>query len=267
MVIGGHDQLSRAEVLDRLQHVEYKDVDLQVELMFQEVEDRATWNGYPFQRDGELIRPTGANTAVYEPLLYLSTSPFVRKNPGLKAADRIFERLVEMALASYLGGGSTNVLFGYPPAARPSKFPAAIKWLRVDQMGLAPAEPALAADSAWNDGGLDVAGWIGFGDGRVGFVTLLVQATISRTEWQAKTLDVVPSIWRDWLRLASDPLNGLAIPFAIPAASKDWEVLSRKAAVLFDRERLLRLLPAAVVDPLGPIAVWTAAERQRLALP
>jgi hypothetical protein len=106
-------------------------------------------------------------------------------------------------------------------------------------------------DVSDNDGGLDVAAWRCFGDGRPGHVAILAQCTVEAAKWEDKTVDLPPNQWSTWIKMGRPPIVALVIPFVVPVDAKVWSRMSYRTDLILDRIRLCELLDGVDLTGFG----------------
>lgn len=270
----GRKKLSTSVLRQRLRdglHIQDDDLEVRLGLLFNEVSRRAKLAApnYPFrvanvglQLDAEVDR------IPYEFMLWASISPSFRKTKEQEGdyadLDLLFDKLVQVAAAAYFGEDASSVRFSWPsPEGRPKSFVDAVPWL-AREMNLPVGEAK--ARSAVKDGGVDVAAWRPFRDGRTGFAVLLCQCTV-QLRWTGKGKDIIPDKWRGWLSLGKDPVTGLAVPFVAPTALAQWDEIRRTVHIPLDRLRLCELLDVAKIPHLAEMESWSTSQRDTLAAP
>lgn len=197
---------------------------------------------YPLSVIGPVVRVVG-DCEVYESLLAQSRASLFRDLvPTHVDAEqsKAFEDTVQFCLGSLFGQGTETVNFGWPSSCgRPQEFHHAMSWL-CNLMGL-PDQGGFRPPRR-KDGGVDIAVWRAFGDGRPGLLLGLVQATLEVENLRFKASDVDVGMWRNWLALDSSPFVLLAIPGTV-ASVEFWNEISVNA-LLLDRIRLTTLAPS-----------------------
>jgi hypothetical protein len=157
------------------------------------------------------------------------------------------------AIAAYLAGSA--VRFDAPRRAPvPQKFRTALEYL-----GRMAGEPIWSEDfsaSSQKDDGLDVVAWKPFSDGRGSQVLILAQCAVGK-DWSAKLTELDAATWSKHVRWHVDPIRAFVVPFQHGGDLKDWERMSTKAGVVFDRSRLARLTVNNVsTDLRAKITPW-----------
>jgi hypothetical protein len=120
------------------------------------------------------------------------------------------------------------------------------------------------ARSHSGDGGLDVAAWRPFRDGRPGHIVLLGQCTVER-DWFHKAKDLGEDSWRGWIDFAKAPHLVLAVPYVIPDAFEKWDELRRLTHTALDRMRLCELLENCAPSRAPAMKRWVVNEVARMA--
>ena len=264
MLAGGMRTLSRAQLEGRLSLAAPDDVQVALDLIFQEVSTRATaCENYPLRISRGLITAranTNRRNNIYEFLLYLSLDEEAEEhgdNP-----DQLFELVVTASIQGMIGKRGVSCHVGSPALnPRPGKFSEAVTWL-VQLMGLPPS--AVKPKGNWKDAGVDVIAWWSFPDARDNFMVLLVQTTITRSRWPRKADDPVPASWGQWLGLRGMPMKGIAVPFAVDRDDGKWDEAGKRAVLVLDRVRLAHLTTLPKVIGRTRIDAWRREERRRL---
>ncbi|SRR6266498_2537782 len=176
---------------------------------------------------------------------------------------KLFERITCKAVEQYLSGNA--FVFGWPfePEAAPAERESQLKQ-KIRRVAEALGERFVEAPpTQFNDRGVDVIGWIPFAEERSGQFVMLLQCTAQRN-WKDKHAVPLDS-WCQYIHWTCDPIKGFAVPsIVIP---KDWHERSREKGILFDRARIINLLPtdtydAALADELNTWVQEQLAELQ-----
>lgn len=162
-----------------------------------------------------------------------------------KVPGKLFERLTSEAVERYLSGKA--MVFGWPFGT--DNPDVSSDETRIAQMVKKAAEIlhekyTEAPASHYKDRDLDVIGWIPFKEKRSSQVVILVQCGAGHN-WKNKA-PVPVDAWREYIHLASRPLIAFSVPCIID--DRDWHGESKVKGVLFDRVRILNLLPKGVKD-------------------
>jgi hypothetical protein len=93
------------------------------------------------------------------------------------------------------------------------------------------------------DGGLDIVGWLPFGDSVGGLFCIFAQCACSYTEWSAKQHSSSISSWRPKMTFTATPVNAIFIPFFFRDNTGNWwDTLDIHDSIVFDRVRMIHLL-------------------------
>ena len=215
---------------------------------------------YPIQLKGNVAQRTVASwqdAPVYAFLLALNARHFHHLDADFQTGARLFERVVAVALAAYWGGEAAH--FGWPrdtgeAAAFREAFPRLVR-----RMGERLTRQPDELPGRLKDFSVDVAAWRPL-DERRGQSVMLCQCAVG-SEWEDKGLHIEE--WQRLITFAVSPMKGLAFPF-VPESERpyndiEWEILSARGGVPFDRLRLAKLTPD-VPDPLrAQVIAWTAS--------
>lgn len=177
-----------------------------------------------------------------------------------RSDPKLFERLTAEAVRNYLGG--EVYVFGWPPLPN---IPTDIA-NRVREVARQACERFVEAPlDRYKDRGVDVIAWKSIAepttsDHRSGQIVMLSQCAAG-ADWRGKTTQLPYGAWTQYIHWAADPL----VSFAVPRVISDdlWHDISREVeGVVFDRIRLVNLLPAGVADVglKGELTAWTDAE-------
>ncbi|NJM40115.1 MAG: hypothetical protein HC853_04800 [Anaerolineae bacterium] len=160
-------------------------------------------------------------------------------------SGRLFERLVRGAVEKYLSGKA--LVFGWPFEQKNDSNQSLTTRLGLqiqniaDQLNERFVEPP---PNKFKDRGVDIIGWIEFGDSRSGQVVILLQSAAGHN-WKGKA-PVPEKSWSQYIHWACNPAIAFAVPCVI--TKNDWHEVSREKGILFDRIRILNLLSNAVSD-------------------
>jgi hypothetical protein len=262
-------QLSRARVIEWLGaslDASAKELDLPISWAFKEIARRRRIVGgaYPLTVEETQIRLTVTHaSAFYVFLLLVSLDGPMRRARRFNEIDRIFDRVVQEAVRSYLGPKTNTLRFGWPPSeGRPASFRNALDWLS-ERIGL-PIGPGHSAPNT-KDGGLDVVAWKPFNDKRSAFALALVQCTV-QSDWHPKAKDLLDHVWMGRIDSGRPVMLSLAIPFVIPKNYAKWDDLRRMTSVVFDRLRLAEVLSEQDTLRFGEMLAWSKHELHKLAV-
>jgi len=210
---------------------------------FAAIEERtlACDGAYPFSIDTDSIKlnEKGIESA-YAFMLLLGE---YGQKSGFKKAAKIFEYMCAWAARSYFGPQAFTRVFGFPREtgvadALPKGFASAVDDLcKALSEGIKCKRTPKAAHE--KDAGLDVIVWRNFPDRRAGKLIAFGQCATG-DDWTSKTTELLPEAWcHTWLEQQpfATPLSRL---FFLPYTIKeiDWELVSRRAGIVFDRCRL-----------------------------
>jgi hypothetical protein len=106
---------------------------------------------------------------------------------------------------------------------------------------------------------VDVVAWRAL-DTRRGQSVILCQCAVG-ADWEDKGLHIEE--WQRLISFAVSPIKGLAFPFVPeserPFSDIDWELLSARGGVPFDRLRLARLTPDVPDQLREQLVEWTGS--------
>ena len=172
---------------------------------------------------------------------------------------KLFERLTAEAIKNYLNG--KVFVFGWPVLAGQN----ADIGSRVRDIAAATRE-RFAENPAhrYKDRGVDVIGWKPFKEHREDrhrtCQIILLSQCAAGANWRGKAGQLPFKSWTQYIHWACDPLTSFAVPRVIPEDL--WHDVSRVAGILFDRIRLMNLLPNGVSDPAlrEALDIWIQQE-------
>jgi hypothetical protein len=176
---------------------------------------------------------------------------------------KLFERLVRAAMERYLSGKA--VVFGWPfddndgsSEEKESVIKRKVKKLANDVGEKFYETPA----PRFKDRGVDVIGWVPFSDKRSGQVVILLQCAAGH-RWVDK-LPVPVDAWCQYIHWASNPIKAFAVPCIIN--ERDWHENSKDKGIIFDRIRILNLLPDGVEEKTlhDELRSWVAQQLSEL---
>lgn len=210
------------------------------------LEDRAAFLGdkYPFNVEPDLITlslDSWQDSVVYSFLVALNARYVYGLSPDAHMASRIFERLVRVAMAIYIGGEAEH--FGWPRDGAPGErnFAAALPIL-LRKLGERTAIRFEDIPKKIKDNEVDVFAWRSPGDGRRGQLVLMCQCAIG-AGWNDKGIRLEK--WEPFVVFAVTPV-GAAFPFVPKAMEEnpdfDYEYMSKSVGLWFDRLRLTALI-------------------------
>lgn len=178
-----------------------------------------------------------------------------------RSDPKLFERLTAEAIQEYVGGES--FVFGWPVL---SNVEVDIE-KRVRQVAAATFERfAEAPLKRYKDRGVDIITWKPFAEpdstSRRTCQFVLLSQCAAGHDWKGKTTELPLGSWTQYIHWAADP----GVSFAVPCIIGDdiWHDIAREVrGILFDRIRLMNLLPSGVSDAAlsTDLQVWTAEQR------
>jgi len=156
---------------------------------------------------------------------------------------KLFERITCKAVERYLSGNA--FVFGWPSenprgGLNESQVKRKIKKV-ADDLGEMFVE---APRPQFNDRGVDVIGWVPFAEGRSGQLVMLLQCTAGR-DWKDK-LPIPIGNWCEYIHWSANPIPAFAIPAIVK--ERDWHERSKQQGMIFDRARIVNLLPRGTDD-------------------
>ena len=222
---------------------------------------------YPFVIDSRSIQlRKGGLKSPYT--FFLLLGEFGQKK-GVKKGTKIFEHMCAWATRAYLGPKTLTAVFGFP-----RDVPNLGKGFKkaVDDLCSLISEGVRCRDSDKvrdeKDAGLDIVAWRSFPDRRVGKLIAFGQCATG-DDWPSKTTELLPESWcGTWLAEAPAAwpvLRMFFLPYRVRV--KDWDSVSRKAGLVFDRRRLahcLALDPDADTVLADKWAEWTKELHEKL---
>jgi len=179
-----------------------------------------------------------------------------------RSDPKLFERLTAEAVRNYVGGES--FVFGWPVLPDIQVAIAA----RVQQVAIATRERFVEAPAErYKDRGVDIITWKPFEEPNLATrrtcqYVLLSQCAAGR-DWRGKTRELPIKSWTQYIHWAADP----CLSFAVSCVIGDdlWHDIAREVdGIVFDRIRLLNLLPEGVSDTGlgGEMLTWTLDQRE-----
>lgn len=222
---------------------------------------------YPFEIDNRSIqlRRDGLKSAY---AFFLMLGEFGQKK-GVKRATKIFEHMCATATRAYLGPNTSTAVFGFPRDV-PNLGKGFKKAVNDLCFLLSEGVQCRHSDKVRDekDAGLDVVAWRSFPDGRVGKLIAFGQCATG-DDWTSKTTELLPEAWcNTWLAEApaSQPVVRMFfLPYRVRL--KDWDSVSRRAGIVFDRCRLVHCIslhPDADTTLATKWAEWTKELHQKL---
>lgn len=168
---------------------------------------------------------------------------------------KIFERLSAEAIKNYIQG--KVFVFGWPVLPNIETDIG----LRVKAVASAAKERFVESPAArYKDRGVDVIAWKPFlehdaDEHRSSQVVILAQCAAGGN-WRKKTTELPYQSWIQYIHWARDPQTAIVVPRVISADL--WHDISREGGVVFDRIRIVNLLPDGVseADLKDAIETW-----------
>ncbi|MBS1636833.1 MAG: hypothetical protein JST26_13030 [Bacteroidetes bacterium] len=239
-VVYGNAPMSKAKLTSLLEDNGAADSDALFDSVIQELEKRQRLYGAnpPFTVNGGVISPEIDWNNYPEYLLCLIFSYWGAANAN--GGTSLFERISDVALKSYLNG--ETVILGFPNNGNLPQ--------QIDQIAAKMFEDRAAKDppAQAKDRGVDVIGWIPFGDERRGQIIVLMQCAAGRN-WNLKK-QIQLSVWSQYINwFYETTVPSMSITEIIP--TKKWgKDAVESYGVVFDRARLYRFLykPTTVID-------------------
>jgi hypothetical protein len=160
--------------------------------------------------------------------------------PDGQIPGKLFERLSALALQEYMRG--EVFIFGWPILDGTE---TAIG-KRVRDLSTKIGERFAEEPSArYLDRGVDIIAWKPFAEGRSSQCIILAQCAAGK-HWGNKTRDLPKESWEQYIHWACDFVTAFFVPCIIP--DDLWHDISREAGILFDRIRIINLLPNGITD-------------------
>ena len=172
-----------------------------------------------------------------------------------------FELLSAEVLRRLLPGTARVKLFGAGPPD-PLRYTEGQIYKRMGELAVdlherVTAEPTEFARQATGDEGLDLVGWVPFGDGMAGMPIVFGQCACTE-EWVSKQHSSSALTWGSKMSRKCAPINAIFIPHCFRRADGSWHKQSAIVdSVLVDRLRLIHVLDDDLsgVTALGSFAV------------
>jgi len=221
--------------------------------LFKHLEYRAAVfdNFYPFalSRDGDILRRRRRVTSkhkLYVFFLLCSNSRHIINRQHRNMFTDTFEIASMVALKRYLPKGAEVHLFGtnsFNKGRYSGQLLKKCKCLATDLGERFVGKASEFPPNDYGDNGLDVVGWMPFGDNTKGFLLVFGQCACSGEEWPKKQHSSSASHWRNAVTFTAPPCNMAFIPFFYRRNAGEWH-MERKIdeTVLIDRLRLVKLL-------------------------
>ena len=174
---------------------------------------------------------------------------------------KLFERMTAEAVKNYIQGEA--FIFGWPVMDGQD----ANIGLRVKAVASQTREKFVERPAGrYKDRGVDIIAWKPFDDHRnneyrTSQLVILSQCAAG-ADWRGKTGQLPYRSWLRYIHWACNPVTSFAVPRVIP--DDLWHDISEEAGILFDRIRLVNLLPNGVTNPelRAAIETWIAEEIQ-----
>ena len=204
---------------------------------------------YPFELgEGTLRCKDGIDDdprcRLYVFLLLASCLKYITKSCENWLANR-FEIASLVALKSYLPTAGTLRLFGTNPLNSGSY--GVMFRHRLELLAKELGERISSRSEGENlnhsgDGGLDVVGWVPFGDKAPGSLLLFGQCACGKG-WEGKEFEAHARKWEKYISFTVPPSNVVFVPYCFRRADGRWhEQLAISDSILIDRVRMVHLL-------------------------
>ena len=257
-------RISDSAIEDALNEADVSDPDGSLASLTQTIQSRVRIVGgaYPFRRDGMGFVRRGSWSAYlpYSFMLFASLNQHYEelryKGGTANKPSELFEHLTLMSLEKYFG--CSVLRLGAPRRnPMPANFPDALDYT-VGQLGEAIGQRDLE-DQKSGDDGVDVVGWLAFGDARASQAIILAQCSIGN-DWKDKRNSIDLDMWKRHIDWHSAPLRGFAIPFHMEAGGP-WRETATRAGIVFDRLRIARLIATEklALKFSGELKAWCTA--------
>lgn len=172
-----------------------------------------------------------------------------------KDATLIFEVLSQYICESYFGSQSVSMVFG---TAAGMTFKDKVKELIIKLNYKSEVREPVGSNGKRKDGKLDVIVWNPFKDKRDSMLIGMAQCKTG-THWDETLTQLQPSsFFRNYMYYSpiTDPVRLFFITESV-AINEQWEERARNAGILFDRQRIMSLLPQDIDNHLlKDIAEW-----------
>lgn len=205
---------------------------------------------YPFIINNDLISFNNdckeEIAQIYKYLLFATRANM--KNDRLfgegKDATLIFEILSQYICKSYFGNKSISMVFG---TATEMTFKDKVKELIKQLNYKSEVKEPVGSNGKRKDGKLDVIVWNPFKDKRDSMLIGMAQCKTG-THWDDTLTQLQPSnFFRNYMYYSpiAEPVRLFFITESL-AVSEQWEERARNAGILFDRQRIMSLLPQEI---------------------
>jgi hypothetical protein len=156
-----------------------------------------------------------------------------------------FEMASSAALQSYLPKEAKVYVFG-KNSLNVGRYSGKL-WYKIRKLAQDLSERVVCKENEFDptdtgDNGLDVVGWVPFGDSARGFLTVFGQCACT-LEWVDKQHSSSESSWADVITLKAQVNNLIFIPYCFRDATGAWHrERDIKKSILIDRQRMVHLL-------------------------
>lgn len=232
-VIYKNKPLSKARIYSLLNNSGEDADDARVDSIISELIRRSDLYGdaAPFEVDGKCIKPRiewGQKPELVMCLIFSIRG--VRKKKGKDDGTKLFERLSNEAVMSYLNGPAEVI--GFPDK---NKLTTQIKSISLKTCEKTGARCPLPQDK---DKGVDIIAWKPHGDKRPNQIILLLQCAAGVNFEQKKSISL--TVWQEFINWAVQPIHGIMIP-SIPS-NDEWIRVRNDFNMVFDRVRIFRAI-------------------------
>jgi len=230
-VIHGNKPMSKATMTALLQSYVPELREDTVDSVVGELERRCHLYGEasPFSIDGERIRPIIKWKDIPEFLMCLIFSlRGVKKKRGEDDGTKLFERLSNEAVKSYLGGDAEVI--GFPNGKNLINQIRSISQRTSESIGHRFPKPKD------KDKGVDIIAWKPHGDKRPNQIVLLLQCGAGVNFSQKKPISI--KAWKEFIHWSAEPVLGIMIPFIV--SSESLTELTDDYNLIFDRVRIYK---------------------------
>lgn len=232
-VIYKNKPLSKARIYSLLNNSGEDADDARVDSIISELIRRNDLYGdaSPFEVDGKCIKPRikwGQKPEFAMCLIFSIRG--VRKKKGKDDGTKLFERLSNEAVMSYLNGPAEVI--GFPDK---KKLIAQINSISLKSCEKTGARCPSPHDK---DKGVDIIAWKPHGDKRPNQIILLLQCAAGVNFEQKKSISL--AAWNEFINWAVQPIHGIIIP-SIPS-NDEWIGIRDDYNMVFDRVRIFRAI-------------------------
>lgn len=185
----------------------------------------------PFMVEGKCIKPRIKwNKSPEIAMCLIFSIRGVRKEKGKDDGTKLFERLSNEAIQSYLNGQAEVI--GFPDKKKLKAQIEGISAKTCEKLGNRCPSPQD------KDKGVDIIAWKPHGDKRPNQIILLFQCAAGVNFEQKKSISL--AAWREFINWAVDPIHGIIIP-SIPS-NGDWIKVRDDYNMVIDRVRIYRAI-------------------------